>query len=264
MTAVADAEQAARLIAFGLRPKQLPERDTVYRELGRRYGQDDVFAGLVGAVAEGFGLSVLHVGGRSGVVLVAEPGSVFETKMDDYAKHITTKERRDTQKVLHGIAHLAIAALGFPRPDDLANDSYVGRVSVEQVDVVVRETCRLLDERATRADDTAEPLAEDSELERAWRAYLRRPEVASTKDNRANSDTTRQIIRRALKYLAERGLVHQVGEEIDEVYRTTHRYQVHVREMASHAAFRELLELGAVPSMTATTLIGSPSGSADN
>ncbi|GAB3285172.1 hypothetical protein [Parasphingorhabdus pacifica] len=257
MTHAGDAEQAAQLIAFGMRPKQLPDRDVAYRDLVRRYTQDDVFAGLVGAIATGLGLAVLHVGGRSGVVLVAEPGSVFETKMDDYARHISTKERRDTQKVLHGIAHLAIAALGFPRADDLANDSYIGRVSVDQVDLVVRETCRLLNERVA---DTADPLAEDRELERAWRAYLRRPEVASTKDNRANADTTRQIIRRALKYLAERGLVHQVGEEIDEVYRTTHRYQVHVRELASHAAFREMLALGAVTSMAGATLVAPNSG----
>lgn len=252
----ADTELAARLVGFGLRPKQIPDRDNAYRDLVRRYVQDDVFAGLVGAVASGLGLSILDVGARSGIVLAADAGSVFETKMDDYAKHINAKERRDTQKVLHGIAHLAIAALGFPRADDLANDSYVGRVSVEQVDIVVRETCRLLEERALRVGDTDEPLAEQGELGRAWRAYLRRPEVASTKDNRANPDATRQIIRRALKYLAERGLMHQVGEETDEVYRTTHRYQVQVRELASHDAFRELLELGVVPSMTSVSLAG--------
>ncbi len=258
MTLSTDAEDAARLIAFGLRPKQLPGRDTEYRELVRRYTQDDVFAGLATAVATGFGLTVVDVSARSGVVLVATPGSVFETKMDDYARHISTKERRDTQKVLHGIAHLAIAALGFPRADDLADDTYLGRVSVEQIDLVVRETCRLLDERAARADEDTDGTVEDGELERAWRAYQRRPAVASTKDNRANPDTTRQIVRRALKYLAERGLLHPVGEELDEVYRTTHRYQVHVRELASHAALKELIELGAVPRMTGATLTSQP------
>lgn len=258
-----DAEQAGRLVAFGLQPKQRADRDATYRQLVRRFLEDDVFAGSVRAFADGMGLTILEVSKLDGIILVAGPGSVFETRMDDYAKYIAANERRDRQKVLHGIAHLAIAALSFPRADDLANDIYFGRVSVEQVDLVVRETCRLLDERAVRAEDDVEPLVEDSELERAWRAYLRRPEVASTTDNRANAGSTRQIIRRALKYLAERGLMTQTGEEADEVYRPTHRYQVQVRELASHAAFRELLALGAVPPMTATTLTAA-SGPADD
>lgn len=249
-----DAEHAGRLIAFGLQPRQLPSRDITYRELVRRFMHDDVFAGIVQAFAAGIGLTVLDVNRTDGVVLVGDPGSVFATKLDDYAKYLVAKERRDMQKVLHGIAHLAIAALSFPRADDLADDTYVGRVSVEQVDLVIRETCRLLDERAAREGTDGHPLAEDNELERAWRMYQRQPEVAATKDQRASARATRPIIRRALKYLAEHGLVHPTGEESDEVYRTTHRYQVQVRELASHMAFRELLELGVVAPIAATTL----------
>ncbi|WP_410646797.1 hypothetical protein [Amycolatopsis sp. cmx-4-54] len=256
---VTDAEQAGRLLAFGLRPRQAGDRDS-HHELIRRFTHDDVFADLVRTFASGMGLTILDVGWPSGVVLIAEPDSIFETKLDDYAKYLSARERRDTQKMLHGIAHLAIAALGFPRADDLADDGYRGRVSVDQVDSVVRETCRLLDERAARAEHDDTPLAEDGELERAWRAYLRRPAIASTKDQRANAATTRQIIRRALKYLTERGLMQQVGEEIDEVYRINHRYQIQIREMASHAAFRELLELGVVPDMTTATLTGPGPG----
>lgn len=250
-----DAEQAARLVAMGLRGKQVPDRDVVYRELVRRYRQDDVFAALVGAVATGLGLLVLDVTVRSGIVLAAESGSVFEIKMDDYAKQAGRRERRDTEKVLHGIAHLAVAALCFPRADDLANDLYVGRVSVEDVDLVVRETCRVLDERACRESGNTDPMAQEPELERVWRAYLRRPEVAATKDSRRNSDSTRQMVRRALKWLADRGLLQAVGEDNDEVFRTTARYQVHVRQLASQAAFQELLALGIVPPIAAGALV---------
>jgi hypothetical protein len=249
-----DTEQAARLVAMGLRGKQVPSRDVVYRELVHRYQQDEVFAASVDAIAAGLGLLVLDVTGRSGIVLAAQPGSVFEIKMDDYARQAKLRERRDTEKVLHGIAHLAIAALCFPRPDDLANDQYVGRVSVESVDLVVRETCRVLSERATEGSGNADPAAEEPELERAWRAYLRRPEVAATKDSRLNSDTTRGMVSRALKWLAERGLLQAVGEEADEVFRTTSRYQIHVRELASQASFGELLELGVVPPLNSASL----------
>ncbi|WFE54899.1 hypothetical protein [Micromonospora sp. WMMD1155] len=244
---VTDTEQAARLVGMGLRGKQVPDRDMTYRELVHRYQQDEVFAASVDAIADGLGLTVLDVTKRSGIVLAAQPGSAFEIRMDEYARQAKLRERRDTEKVLHGIAHLAVAALSFPRADDLANDQYVGRVSVESVDLVVRETCRLLDERANRDFSNTDPSADEPELERAWRAYLRRPEVASTKDSRRNSDSTRGMVSRALRWLADRGLLQAVGEEADEVFRTTSRYQIHVRQLASQAAFRELLDLGVVP-----------------
>src|SRR5690349_20882266 len=57
----ADAEDAARLIALGLRPRQLPSRDILYADLVRRHEQDPVFADLVDAVAAGLGLAVLAV-----------------------------------------------------------------------------------------------------------------------------------------------------------------------------------------------------------
>ncbi|GGN51702.1 hypothetical protein FHR83_009350 [Actinoplanes campanulatus] len=247
---VSDTEQAARLVGLGLRGRQAPDRDLVYRDLVLRYQQDEVFAASVSAIADGLGLTVLDVTRRSGIVLAAQAGSAFEIRIDEYARQAKHRERPDTEKLLHGIAHLAVAALSFPRPDDLANDQYVGRVSVESVDLVVRETCRLLEERANRDSVNADPSAEEPELERAWRAYQRRHEVASTKDNRRNSDSTRGMVSRALRWLVERGLLQAMGEEGDEAFRTTSRYQIHVRQLASQAAFRELLDLGVVPPST--------------
>ena len=85
-------------------------------------------------------------------MLAATEGSVFEIRMDEYARR-TALANRGADKVLHGIAHLAVAALAFPRPDDLGDDSYVGRVSVELVDGAVREACRVLNERAAGPAD---------------------------------------------------------------------------------------------------------------
>lgn len=247
MLDITDAEQAAQLVSLGLRGKQVPSRDVTYRGLVQRYQQDDVFAAAVNAIAAGLGVVVLDVTAISGIVLAAQPGSVFEIKMDDYARQAKLRERRDTEKVLHGIAHLAIAALAFPRPDDLANDQYVGRVSVETVDLVVREACRVLKERVAANTGNTDPSADLPELEQAWRAYEKRHEVASTKDSRHNSDSTRGMVRRALRWLADRGLVQAVGEADDETFRPTSRYQIHVRQLASQTAFRELLDLGVVP-----------------
>jgi len=239
----ADAEAAARLLAFGMRPKLVPGRDVVYAELVRRYGEDSAFKQLTHGIAAGMGLMVLEVNAQAGAVLAATDESIFEIKMDSYARQSKIRERRDTEKVLHGLVHLATAALGYPRPDDLANDTYIGRVSVEQVDGVVREACRILDERAAANTD---PLADAPELEQAWRAYARRPAAAATKDGRLAPDTTRGMVTRALRFLAEQGFLVPVSSEQGGTYRTTPRYQVQVRELAADAAFDELLALGVV------------------
>ena len=244
-----DVELAASLVALGMRPKLLPARDPVYADLVRRYGADDRFKDLCNRVAAGLGLVVLAVTRQSGAVLAATEDSIFEIKMDEYARR-TALQNRQVEQMLHGLAHLAVAALAFPRPDELGNDSYVGRVSVEQVDGAVREACRLLDERAKAAEQNNDPRSDAPELERVWRAYLRRPAAAATKDGRVAADTTRGIVGKALRFLAEQGFLVAINDS--GTYRTTPRYQVQVRELAAQRTFDELLELGVLPVTGAT------------
>jgi hypothetical protein len=241
-----DVGDATRLLALGMRARQLPSRDLVYTDLVRRYLEDPAFADTVNAAADGLGLVVLGVSMQAGAVLAAGEDSPFEMKMDEYAKRAAFRERWDVEKVLHGLAHLACAALAFPRPDDLANDAYVGRVSVEGVDTVVREACRVLDEKARAAEENNDPLDDAPELERTWRAYARRSEGAMTKTGQPAPDTTRAMIGKALRFLVDQGFLHQAGADGGGTYRTTPRYQVQVRELAADRAFEELLALGVV------------------
>ena len=243
---IADVGDAARLVAFGMRPKLLPSRDLAYLDLVKRYGEDERFRDVVEAVAAGFGLAVLAVELRTGAVLAAMSGSLFEVKMDEYARRAVFRERRDVEKTLHGLIHLAVAALAFPRPDDLANDTYVGRVSVEQVDGVVREACRLLEEQATAVEANNDPLDDAPELERAWRVYARRSAAGVSKGGSIVPDATRAMISKAMRFLADQGFLVQSGTEGGGTYRTTPRYQVQVRELAAESAFAELLALGVV------------------
>jgi hypothetical protein len=129
----------------------------------RRYREDDVFADTVQRVASGLGLVVLAVGPASGLVLAAVEDSAFEIRMDEYARR-TVLANRHADKVMHGLAHLAVAALAFPRADDLADDTYVGRVSVDQVDGAVREAGRALSERVAGTAE-ADPVSDA----RSWR-----------------------------------------------------------------------------------------------
>jgi hypothetical protein len=247
-----DVESAAKLVAHGLRPKALPARDAAYADLVRRYREDDSYADTVQRVASGLGLVVLAVGPQTGIVLAAVEESVFEIRMDEYARR-TQLVNRQADKVMHGLAHLATAALAFPRPDDLADDTYVGRVSIDQVDGAVREACRALEARVT-GTDAADPLSEAPQLEEVWRAWLRRPEATATKDGRAGEATTRGIVGKALRFLADQGFLVAVGSE--GTYRTTPRYQVQVRELAAQRTFDELLTLGVLPAPGGESLRG--------
>jgi hypothetical protein len=249
-----DVTEAARLLALGMRPKLLPARDLTYAELIKRFGEEDAFRDIAESIAEGLGLVILAASHRTGVVLGPVTDSMFEQKLEDYARRAVMGERRDLEKVLHGLAHMAIAALVFPRPDDLANDTYVGRVSAEQADNVVRDACRELAAKAATAEEAADPLDDAPELERVWRVYLRRPETALTKDGRIAPGTTRGVITKALRFLAEQGFLIKTSDEYGGTYRGTPRFQVQVRELASERVFAELLALGVVP---VTDLSGS-------
>jgi hypothetical protein len=111
---------------------------------------------------------------------------------------------------------------------------------------MVREAARMLDERAAAAEANNDPLADAPELEQAWRAYTRRPAAAATKDGRLAADTTRGMVSRALRFLADQGFLVPVSDEQGGTYRTTPRYQIQVRELAADAAFDDLLALDVV------------------
>ncbi|WP_436770961.1 hypothetical protein [Yinghuangia sp. YIM S09857] len=239
-----DVSDAARLVAFGLQPKLLPARDAEYAELVRRHREDPRFASLCHAVAAGLGLVVLEVSPRAGMAVTAAEDSVFAVRMSDYARRASSES---TDRFLHGLAHLAIAALAFPRPDDLAEDSYVGRISVHGVDAFVRQACRRLEERAEQAGENIDPAVDSPGLEAAWRVYARRSATGATKDARRLSASTIGIVGKAVAFLVDSGFLQRVSDEAGGTYRTTARYQLQVRDMAGTAAMSELLELGVVP-----------------
>ncbi|WP_410173471.1 hypothetical protein, partial [Frankia nepalensis] len=249
------ARDAAELIARGLRPRLVPARDSRYRELVGRYLREPGFAELTHAVADGLGIVVLDVSERAGLVAGGLADSAFAVRIGDYARR-AGGEHRAADRMLHALAQLAVAALAFPRPADLTDASYVGRVSVDGVDAFVREATRLLEARTSGPDpllDGADgapppdgPAADEPRLEAAWRLYARRPATGTTRDSRRLAGSTTGVIARAMGFLVESGCLVPVGEEGGGTFRTTPRYQVQVRELAADAAMEELLTLGVV------------------
>ncbi|MFF3948639.1 hypothetical protein ACFYYN_27975 [Streptomyces sp. NPDC001902] len=239
-----DAADAARLVSFGLQPKLLPARDVEYAELIRRYREDPLFSRLADAVAAGLGLVVLEVSPRAGMALAADEDSVFAVRMGDYSRRAASDAG---DRFLHGLAHLATAAMAFPRPEDLADDAYIGRVTVNGIDGFLRQACRRLEERAEEQGENTDPASDAPGLEAAWRVYVRRSSTGATKDARRLAGSTTGIVGKAVSFLVDSGFLQRTGDESGGTYRTTARYQLQVRDMAGSAAMAELLDLGIVP-----------------
>jgi hypothetical protein len=240
----ADVADAARLVSFGLQPKLPPARDAEYAELIRRYREAPAFARLADAVATGLGLVVLEVSPRAGMAVAADEDSVFAVRMSDYSRRAASDS---TDRFLHGLAHLAVAALAFPRPEDLADDGYIGRVTVNGVDAFVRQACRRLEEKADEQGENTDPESSAPGLEAAWRVYTRRSAAGATKDARRLAGSTTGIIGKAVAFLVDSGFLQRTGDEAGGTYRTAARYQLQVRDLAGSAAMSELLDLGVVP-----------------
>ncbi|MEU6238618.1 hypothetical protein [Kitasatospora sp. NPDC047058] len=251
----ADVADAARLVSFGLQAKLLPARDAEYAELVRRHREDPPFARLADAVATGMGLVVLEVSPRAGMAVAAAEDSVFAVRMGDYSRRAASES---TDRFLHGLAHLAVAAMAFPRPEDLADDGYLGRITVNGVDSFVRQACRRLEEQAEADGTNTDPQSDAPGLEAAWRVWARRTATGATKDARRLSGSTIGIVAKAVMFLVDSGFLQKTSDDAGGTYRTTARYQLQVRDLAGSAAMAELLDLGIVPVSDGTASLLPP------
>ncbi|MFF9646452.1 hypothetical protein [Kitasatospora aureofaciens] len=251
----ADVADAARLVSFGLQAKLLPARDAEYAELVRRHREDPPFARLADAIATGMGLVVLEVSPRAGMAVAAAEDSLFAVRMGDYSRRAASES---TDRFLHGLAHLAVAALAFPRPEDLADDGYLGRITVNGVDSFVRQACRRLEEQADADGANTDPASDAPGLEAAWRVWARRTATGATKDARRLSGSTIGIVAKAVMFLVDSGFLQKVSDDSGGTYRTTARYQLQVRDLAGSAAMAELLDLGIVPVSDGTASLLPP------
>ncbi|MFE7581062.1 hypothetical protein ACFU5Y_05775 [Streptomyces gardneri] len=242
MSAADTAAEASRLVGFGLRPKLVPSRDDEYRRLVRRFRSDDEFATVTAAVARGLDLVILEVTERTGVVVASTEESVFAIRMTDYARR-TGGDGKAHERVLHALAHLGAATLAFPRPADLADETYLGRITAQGVEDFVRQASTALAETAAAEGADTDPSSDRPGLEAVWRVYTRRAQTGATGDGRKLHTSTTGIVSKALAFLADQGLLVRTGDARGGTYRTTPRYRAQVRE-AGAIMFDELLALG--------------------
>lgn len=262
MSATDTAAESSRLLGFGLRPKLVPARDEEYRRLVRRFRADDEFAAITAAIATGLDLVILEATERTGLVVASTEESIFATRMTDYARR-TGGEGKAHERVLHALAHLGAAALAFPRPADLADESYLGRITAHGVEAFVRQATTHLAEKAAADGEDTDPSSDQPGLETVWRVYARRARTGGTGDGRKLHTSTTGIVSKALAFLADQGLLVRTGDERGGTYRTTPRYRAQVKE-AGTVMFEELLALGIAEVTDGTGTLTSLQWAADD
>jgi hypothetical protein len=232
-----DMAAVSRLLAFGFQPGLTPRRNAEYAALVSRCGTDPAFAQLLHAAARGFDLTIIAVSPRAGLVL----GATAETQ---FAVSIADHIRQPADRPIAALAHLAIAALAYYRPEDLDDETHVGRVTVRHVDEMVEQASKELERHAAEADEDDGVPVDYPDLIQLWRYYQRRNPVTPTEDARAHSKSRHAIIKRVAEYLADKGMLRRAGNENGGTYTTTARYQIQVRELAGQQMLGELAALG--------------------
>lgn len=241
-----DVREAARLVAFSLARTE-PGDDNGYRELIAAYLGDGTFRALTDTLADGLTLRPIACTPKAGLVVAASSaaengedsvlgrGSPFAPLADDLRRAGVPVLVRERQLWTLGL--LAVCYCAFPTPEALDDETQVGQVDPRRAQQVLRDLCLYLDRQAQAQID---PPTDEPELERVWRAYLSTAETGTTKDARALITSADALIARVCKSLHGLRLLRLVPRATPEVYRTTPRLQLHVREMAALPYWAEL------------------------
>ena len=234
-TMSSSAADAGRLISYGIQAAKFrPARDADYKDLVLRFLADRDFERLVVAVAGGQGLSVVACDRVEGLIFAPTPESIYGIRLADYIG-VESAEIR----LLHGIVQLGIAVTAYPTASALEDATHISSVSATQVYdrlMHLAEECR---RRAGRDD----PPEDDPEAERIWHLLLRLRPTDTTPDERDTPYNVIGAIRKALRWLTERGLAEEV-QGTPDTWRLRERYRLGV-VAASAGAFEALQALGA-------------------
>jgi hypothetical protein len=250
-----DIADAARMVALALGRKKVPARSGEYARLVQRFDTEPDFAQKVRKVAQGFDLTVLEVHRMPGLVLGTTPETDFAVRAAELVPQAADRQ-------LYLLAQLVIAALAFPRPEDLDDEDYIGRVTVKQVDEEIRSLAQAIERRLAQSDTDTDPPADQPGLEGLWRAYLRRNSTGNTETDKRPRSSTYSLVRRALQHLSDHGFVRKVSEEDAGTYVTNVKYRLQIRDQAARDMLQELAALG-VAVLPAQHEAGRPEPAAD-
>lgn len=213
---------AARLIYRALNLSATPANDVEYRELLARYRASPQMQELLTEIAEGMELIVLDVSERGLIIAPSGKESRFSIRLGD----LRTKLSED-QRVALVLSFLAICAVFYPTTALIEDDS---RFPMPATLAAFRDTLIGLAERMNALEDSDDYSRE--ELRPGW-SYIHSLPHSIPESERASPNSIEGLVRLALKYLSDYGLVNCVGsQDEDEAveYTATHRLRIQLRE----------------------------------
>jgi len=224
-----DVWAAAELVAFGLRTGARPTDGNPYGQLLERYRTSTSFRDTVDTIAGGLGLIVLGAPPRAGLVLTTQPGSVFAIRMADLRSGNMTAD----DKLIAGLAVLAVAAYAFPHDADL-DSTDVKIVEVATIDKFIR--------------DAAARMPLDGDTRRAADVYQRTASF-KPKDRQPGParGCTQFAVLEVLGWLVERGAARQMPQMGPMSYPLTDRFRLLVADVAGGEALEALRQAAAQP-----------------
>lgn len=213
---------AARLIYRALNPGATPSNDVEYRTLLAHYRANPSMQQTLAEIADGMELMVLDVSERGLIIAPTGKDSRFSIRLGDLRKNLS-----EDQKVALALSFLAICAVFYPTTALIEDDS---KFAMPATQAMFINTLIGLVGRISTLEDTDDYSRE--ELRPGWSYIQSLPRSIPEKD-RAAPTSVEGLIRMALNYLGDYGLVNSVGAQ-DEgetaEYTATHRLRIQLRE----------------------------------
>jgi hypothetical protein len=213
---------AARLIYRALNLSATPANDVEYRELLARYRASPELQQVLAEIAEGMELVVLDVSERGLIIAPTRKESRFSIRLVDLRKNLS-----EDQRVALALSFLAICAVFYPTTALIEDDS---RFPMPATLAMFRDTLTALSGRMNALEDSDDYSRE--ELRPGW-SYIHSLPVSIPQADRASPNSIEGLVRMALNYLIEYGLVNNVGaqDENEAVeFTATHRLRIQLRE----------------------------------
>jgi hypothetical protein len=225
-----DFAEANRLIRFSVDRSSRPGADPVHRALLERFRTDPGYASAVRFAAEPFGLRVLGADPRVGLILDATADSPFSLRSDDIAREF--KWTSAAERVTYGVAFVGTATYCYPTAHSFS-ESGARQVTAVEVDDWIRKAAT-----AARSDATAP--GDEIAAADALALYVAEKSISRNKGSSTlRQDCTVYRIGRVLRWLADHSFMVRDSTKPD-VFRTTERFRLHVREVAANAVFESV------------------------
>jgi hypothetical protein len=225
-----DFAEANRLLRFSVDRSSRPGSDPAHRTLLERFRTDPGYASAVRFAAEPFGLRVLGVDPQVGLILDTTADSPFSLRADDIAREF--KWTSAAERVTYGVAFVGIATYCYPTANSFSESGARQVIAVEVDDWIRKAATAAGSDQTASGDELAAP--------DALALYVAEKSISRNKGSSSlRQDCTVYRIGRVLRWLADHNFMVRDATKPD-VFRTTERFRLHVREVAANAVFESV------------------------